>query len=158
MSAGKASDVFVGPPAAARPGALLRSRPAALSGSRPKASGSAGGYLLPRRQLFVRSQQPWINDLSSIPKFDKMPAPLQDADARDLGVPLAPGNWRGVAAGPGIDAAERSRLVALAAALSQSIQWHNDLVQRGWIDAFLPDAAFGQFFAEEITKVRTALL
>ena len=81
MSAGKASDVFVGPPAAARPGALLRSRPAALSGSRPKASGSAGGYLLPRRQLFVRSQQPWINDLSSIPKFDKMPAPLQDADA-----------------------------------------------------------------------------
>jgi hypothetical protein len=29
--------------------------------------------LLPRRQLFVRSQQAWINDLNSIQKFDKMP-------------------------------------------------------------------------------------
>jgi hypothetical protein len=31
--------------------------------------------LVPRRQLFVRSQQPWVNDLSSIWKFDKMPPP-----------------------------------------------------------------------------------
>jgi hypothetical protein len=29
--------------------------------------------LVPRRQLFVRSQQAWINDLNSIQKFDKMP-------------------------------------------------------------------------------------
>jgi hypothetical protein len=29
--------------------------------------------LAPRRQLFVRSQQTWVNDLDSIPKFDKMP-------------------------------------------------------------------------------------
>jgi hypothetical protein len=29
--------------------------------------------LVPRRQLFVRSQQAWVNDLNSIPKFDKMP-------------------------------------------------------------------------------------
>jgi hypothetical protein len=29
--------------------------------------------LVPRRQIFVRSQQPWINDLSSIPKFEGMP-------------------------------------------------------------------------------------
>jgi len=31
--------------------------------------------LVPRRQLFVRSQQPWVNDLSSIVKFEKMPPP-----------------------------------------------------------------------------------
>jgi hypothetical protein len=31
--------------------------------------------LVPRRQLFVRSQQSWINDLNSIQKFDKMPTP-----------------------------------------------------------------------------------
>jgi len=29
--------------------------------------------LVPRRQIFVRSQQGWINDLSSISKFDAMP-------------------------------------------------------------------------------------
>jgi hypothetical protein len=26
--------------------------------------------LVPRRQIFVRSQQPWVNDLNSIPQFD----------------------------------------------------------------------------------------
>jgi len=29
--------------------------------------------LVPRRQVFVRSQQGWVNDLNSIPKFDGMP-------------------------------------------------------------------------------------
>jgi hypothetical protein len=29
--------------------------------------------LVPRRQIFVRSQQPCIGDLTSIPKFDGMP-------------------------------------------------------------------------------------
>ena len=29
--------------------------------------------LVPRRQIFVRSQQAWVNDLESMPKFDGMP-------------------------------------------------------------------------------------
>ena len=29
--------------------------------------------LVPRRQIFVCSQQPWVNDLDSIRKFDRMP-------------------------------------------------------------------------------------
>jgi hypothetical protein len=29
--------------------------------------------LVPRRQIFVRSQQPWVDDLNSIPKFEGMP-------------------------------------------------------------------------------------
>jgi hypothetical protein len=29
--------------------------------------------LPPRRQIFVRSQQGWVNDLNAIPKFDGMP-------------------------------------------------------------------------------------
>jgi hypothetical protein len=29
--------------------------------------------LVPRRQLFVSSQQKWVNDLNSMAKFDKMP-------------------------------------------------------------------------------------
>jgi hypothetical protein len=29
--------------------------------------------LMPRRQIFVRSQQGWLNDLNSIPKFDGPP-------------------------------------------------------------------------------------
>jgi hypothetical protein len=31
--------------------------------------------LVPRKQLFVRSQQAWVNNLNSIQKFDKMPSP-----------------------------------------------------------------------------------
>jgi hypothetical protein len=31
--------------------------------------------LVPRRRLFVRSQQAWVNDLSSMTKFDRMPPP-----------------------------------------------------------------------------------
>jgi hypothetical protein len=31
--------------------------------------------LVPRKQLFVCSQQAWINNIDSIPKFDKMPPP-----------------------------------------------------------------------------------
>jgi len=30
--------------------------------------------LLPRRQIFVRSQQAWVSDLNSITKFDAMPS------------------------------------------------------------------------------------
>jgi hypothetical protein len=29
--------------------------------------------LVPRRQIFVCSQQPWVNDIDSIRKFDRMP-------------------------------------------------------------------------------------
>jgi hypothetical protein len=29
--------------------------------------------LVPRRQIFVRSQQAWVNDLNSILQFDGMP-------------------------------------------------------------------------------------
>ena len=29
--------------------------------------------LVPRRQGFVRSQQAWVNDIASMPKFDGMP-------------------------------------------------------------------------------------
>jgi hypothetical protein len=29
--------------------------------------------LVPRRQIFVRSQQSWVNNLNSIPKFEGMP-------------------------------------------------------------------------------------
>jgi hypothetical protein len=29
--------------------------------------------LVPRRQIFVRSQHPWVTDLNSIPKFEGPP-------------------------------------------------------------------------------------
>jgi hypothetical protein len=31
--------------------------------------------LVPRRQIFGRSQQAWVNDLNAIPQFEKMPPP-----------------------------------------------------------------------------------
>jgi hypothetical protein len=29
--------------------------------------------LVPRRQIFARSQQAWVNDVDAIPKFEKVP-------------------------------------------------------------------------------------
>jgi hypothetical protein len=31
--------------------------------------------LVPRRQIFARSQQAWVNDLDAIPKFETLPPP-----------------------------------------------------------------------------------
>jgi hypothetical protein len=31
--------------------------------------------LVPRRQIFARSQQKWVNDIAAIPKFEKAPPP-----------------------------------------------------------------------------------
>ncbi len=52
---------------------------ATSTGDEPKAYNVRVGALrqrnelVPRRQIFVRSQQPWANDLNSIPKFEGMP-------------------------------------------------------------------------------------
>jgi len=52
---------------------------ATSTGDEPKAYNVRVGALrqrnelVPRRQIFVRSQQPWVNDLSSIRQFDGMP-------------------------------------------------------------------------------------
>jgi hypothetical protein len=52
---------------------------ATSTGDEPKAYNVRVGALrqrnelVPRRQIFFRSQQPWVNDLNSIPKFDGMP-------------------------------------------------------------------------------------
>jgi hypothetical protein len=52
---------------------------ATSTGNEPKAYNVRLGALrqrnelAPRRQIFVRSQQPWINDLTSIPRFDGVP-------------------------------------------------------------------------------------
>jgi len=52
---------------------------ATSTGDEPKAYNVRVGALrqqnelVPRRQIFARSQQPWVNDLNSIPKFEGMP-------------------------------------------------------------------------------------
>jgi hypothetical protein len=52
---------------------------ATSTGDEPKAYNVRVGALrqrnelAPRRQIFVRSQQPWVNDLNSIQKFEGMP-------------------------------------------------------------------------------------
>src|SRR5205823_15079126 len=52
---------------------------ATSTGDEPKAYNVRVGALrqrnelVPRRQIFVRSQQTWVNDFNSIPKFEGMP-------------------------------------------------------------------------------------
>ncbi len=54
---------------------------ATSAGDEPKAYNVRVGSLrqrnelVPRRQIFVRSRQPWVDDLSSMRKFDGMPSP-----------------------------------------------------------------------------------
>ncbi|MEI8144574.1 MAG: tripartite tricarboxylate transporter substrate binding protein [Alphaproteobacteria bacterium] len=62
-------------------------------------------------------------------------------------------NWRGVFAGPGISDAQRTALETLVTEMVKSKTWREQLVARGWDDAFLVGAPFAQFVTDEMKRV-----
>ncbi|GAB2996657.1 Bug family tripartite tricarboxylate transporter substrate binding protein [Saccharothrix stipae] len=76
---------------------------------------------------------------------------------RESGVDVEFNNWRGVVAPPGIDEADRARLVDLFTDLHGTPQWREALSRNGWTDAFAPGDEFGAFLREENDRVATVL-
>src|SRR5690606_4886103 len=68
----------------------------------------------------------------------------------ELGVPVTAANWRGVFARPGIDAAQKAKLVEFMTKVHASAAWKQELETRKWTDVFLANG-----FDKEIeTSVR----
>ncbi|MGW3989435.1 Bug family tripartite tricarboxylate transporter substrate binding protein [Streptomyces sp. NPDC004830] len=66
-------------------------------------------------------------------------------------------NWRGIVAPPGLNDAEREKLVRLVEELHGSDEWRTSMEQNGWDDAFLTGEKFGAFLEAEDKRVVSVL-
>ena len=73
------------------------------------------------------------------------------------GVDLVFTNWRGVLAPPDISAEQRDYLVDIFTEMHATPEWEEALARNGWTDNFATGAEFGDFLAEQDSRVETTL-
>jgi len=66
-------------------------------------------------------------------------------------------NWRGLMARPGMGEGARKDLIALVQEAHDSEEWAQALDNNGWLDTFQTGDDYGDFLAEEETRVRQVL-
>jgi putative tricarboxylic transport membrane protein len=66
-------------------------------------------------------------------------------------------NWRGVMARPGMSDTAREDLIQLVVDMHDSDEWAEALENNGWEDQLLTGDEYGEFLAEEETRVRQIL-
>jgi putative tricarboxylic transport membrane protein len=66
-------------------------------------------------------------------------------------------NWRGLMARPGMSDEARQDLIALVQDAHDSDEWAEALDNNGWLDTFQTGDEYGDFLAEEETRVRQVL-
>ena len=66
-------------------------------------------------------------------------------------------NWRGLMARPGMSAEARDALTQLVVDAHGTEEWREALENNGWIDTFQVGDEYGEFLAEEETRVRQVL-
>ncbi|CCH89048.1 conserved protein of unknown function [Modestobacter italicus] len=66
-------------------------------------------------------------------------------------------NWRGLMARPGMSDDARDDLIALVQDAHDSDEWAEALENNGWLDTFQTGDEYGDFLAEEETRVRQIL-
>jgi putative tricarboxylic transport membrane protein len=66
-------------------------------------------------------------------------------------------NWRGLMARPGMSDEARQDLIALVQDAHDSDEWAEALENNGWLDTFQTGDEYGDFLAEEETRVRQVL-
>jgi putative tricarboxylic transport membrane protein len=76
---------------------------------------------------------------------------------KESGVDVVTSNWRGVFGAPGINAQQRQALVDLMTAVHATTAWRELLQTRGWDDAFLTGAPFGEFLTRDIAATEEVL-
>jgi putative tricarboxylic transport membrane protein len=75
----------------------------------------------------------------------------------EQGVDLEFTNWRGLVAPPGIDTAERDRLVGMVEDLHGTQAWEDAMAENGWTDALLTGDDFGTYMTDQDEQVKTLL-
>lgn len=77
---------------------------------------------------------------------------------KELGLPVAIGNWRGLFGAPGITPIQRQDLIDRIVSATRHRSWQDMLDKRAWIPALLTGDAFGQFVDEEFNSLRLTLI
>ncbi|HEY6135197.1 MAG TPA: tripartite tricarboxylate transporter substrate-binding protein [Rubrivivax sp.] len=76
---------------------------------------------------------------------------------KEQGLDVEVVNWRGVVAGPGITAAQKSALGAAVTKALKSPEWAQIAKARGWDDAYLDADAFAAFLKSDQQRVKEVL-
>jgi putative tricarboxylic transport membrane protein len=66
-------------------------------------------------------------------------------------------NWRGIVAGPGISAAQKTALAGAVTKAVKSEDWNKVLKARGWDDAYMDSDAFAGFLKADQVRVKDVL-
>jgi putative tricarboxylic transport membrane protein len=91
--------------------------------------------------------------ISGAERVDAVDAPT----LKESGIDLEFTNWRGIVAPPELSEADKQALVTAVATMHESQEWKEVLTKNGWTDAYLPEAEFGTFLAEQTTGVEDVL-
>lgn len=75
----------------------------------------------------------------------------------EQGVDLEFTNWRGLVAPPGIEDAERNRLVGIVEELHGTQAWEDAMAENGWTDALLTGDEFGTYMTDQDEQVKGLL-
>jgi len=75
----------------------------------------------------------------------------------ELGVNVTAANWRGVFGAPGINDAQRDKLVDLMTRVHASAEWKKTLDTRKWTDVFLSERPFEREIAKSIADTEAVL-
>ena len=66
-------------------------------------------------------------------------------------------NWRGIVAGPGISAAQKTALSGAVTKAVKSEEWNKVLKARGWDDAYMDADAYAAFLKDDQVRVKEVL-
>jgi putative tricarboxylic transport membrane protein len=91
--------------------------------------------------------------ISGAERVDAVDAPT----LKESGIDLEFTNWRGLVAPPELSDADKQALVTAVATMHESQEWKEVLTKNGWTDAYLTEAEFSTFLAEQTTGVEEVL-
>jgi putative tricarboxylic transport membrane protein len=91
--------------------------------------------------------------ISGAERVDAVEAPT----LKESGIDLEFTNWRGIVAPPGISDTDKQALSNAIVKMHESQEWKDVLTKNGWTDAYLTEAEFTPFLAEQTTAVENVL-
>ena len=91
--------------------------------------------------------------ISGAERVDAVDAPT----LKESGIDLVFTNWRGVVAPPELSDADKQALVNAVAKMHESQDWKEVLTKNGWTDAYLTEAEFGTYMADQTKGVEDVL-
>ena len=84
-------------------------------------------------------------------------AGINIATLKEQGYDVVLGNWRGVYAAPGIDAAQRGALTDIVVKASKTKAWQDALAKNAWTPALMTGKDFDNFVEYEFTALRAIM-